>query len=221
MAASPQHSNSSRDRLGELFLDTLSGARSFFRLLKKKVLRRSDGHESHEGSALQTATLEEHVGLAGVAMPALPSTGKKGFYGRVALLAGVVILAIFASFLGLSQLANMRDQQSLRSDFRYTLANGTAPVSGLAQNQKLLTPGTPVALIQIPKLGVNAVVLEGTTSDVTVHGPGHRRDTVLPGQVGVSVIYGRQFSYGATFNGIGNLNEGDTITAVTGQGKSE
>lgn len=220
MATSPHNNNSSRDRLGEIFLDTLAGARSIFGVVTTRILRRQDPSSKHEGSALQSATLEEHVGFAGVAMPALPSDGKKGFYGRVALLAGVVILAFFTSFLGLSQLQNMRDQQSLRSEFRYTLANGTAPVSGLAPNQKLLTPGSPVALLHIPKLGINAVIVEGTSSDVTVRGPGHRRDTVLPGQVGVSVIYGRQFTYGATFNNIGSLEPGDTITAVTGQGES-
>jgi hypothetical protein len=37
---------------------------------------------------------------------------------------------------------------------------------------------------------VHEVIAEGTSSGVLAGGPGHRRDTVLPGQVGVSVVMG-------------------------------
>lgn len=175
---------------------------------------------SESASALKTTTLEEHVGLAGAAMPSLPAGSAKAFYGKLALIAGIVIFSFFATALLLSQLQSVRDQQVALQEFRYDLANGTAPVSALGPDNKILVPGTSVALINIPKLGVHSVVVEGTTSDITMHGPGHRRDTVLPGQIGVSVIYGREFAYGAVFNQIGSLVAGDEIKAVTGQGES-
>lgn len=217
----PTHSSNTsiRERIedGILYVQNWF-ARTSNKLRNRKNRTTETVEESN--SALKSTSLEEHVGLAGMAMPTLPQANKRSFYGRIALFSGIVIFAFFFSFLGLSQLQNARDQSALRADFRYTLANATAPVSGLAANNKLMAEGTPVAIIQIPKLGTDAVVVEGTTSDITTHGPGHRRDTVLPGQTGVSVIYGRQVAYGAVFNQIGALAAGDEIDTITGQGKS-
>ncbi len=50
-------------------------------------------------------------------------------------------------------------------------------------------------------------------------GPGHLRSTVLPGQAGISTIYGRQAAYGGSFGHLGDLRPGDAITVVTGQGR--
>ena len=41
--------------------------------------------------------------------------------------------------------------------------------------------GDPVALLTIPSIGLEQVVVEGTASGDTLVGPGHRRDTPLPG----------------------------------------
>jgi hypothetical protein len=51
-------------------------------------------------------------------------------------------------------------------------------------------------------------------------GPGHRRDTLLPGQAGVSVVYGRRAAYGGPFGDLGNLKPGDEIRTTTGQAVS-
>ena len=163
---------------------------------------------------------EEHVGLAAMAMPTLPRGGSRKLYGRMMVILAVVVASLFVALLGLSQVQNMRNQQVAFEGFRYELANGTAPVYAADQNSKLLAPGTPVALLKIPRIGVSAVVVEGTTSDITMLGPGHRRDTVLPGQEGVSVVYGRQFTYGSVFSQLSELKAGDKITVTTGQGES-
>ncbi|MEN9751521.1 MAG: hypothetical protein RLZZ600_568 [Actinomycetota bacterium] len=207
-------------------------------LLERVVTRRSRGRRSvaastaptlntvesgetiEATSALKTTTLEEHVGLAGAAMPTLPAGSAKSYYGRLAIVAGIVIFSFFITALGLSQLQNNRDQQVQLQEFRYSLANGTAPVSALGDNNKLLKTGASVAVLDVPKLSIHAVVVEGTASETTMRGPAHRRDTVMPGQVGVSVIFGRQFTYGAVFNGIETLVPGDEITMTTGQGVS-
>lgn len=169
---------------------------------------------------LDESGAEEHVGLAAMAMPALPRGGTRKLYGRMMVILAVVVASFFVSILGVSQLQNTRNQQVALEDFRFELANGTAPVYAADLNSKLLKPGTPVALIDIPRIGVNAVVVEGTTSEVTMLGPGHRRDTVLPGQEGVSVVYGRQFTYGSVFSQLSELKAGDKITVTTGQGIS-
>jgi sortase A len=46
-------------------------------------------------------------------------------------------------------------------------------------------------------------VVEGTASSDLLDGPGHLRSTVLPGQVGTSVVMGRAKTYGAPFGAIG------------------
>jgi hypothetical protein len=65
------------------------------------------------------------------------------------------------------------------------------------------------------------VIVEGTSSAETSKGIAHRRDTVLPGQAGVSVIMGRAAAYGGPFSAIAALSPGDAITVRTGQGQQE
>jgi sortase A len=101
---------------------------------------------------------------------------------------------------------------------RESLAKGETPVGQLDVNSELVVPGTPVALLQIPKLGISEVIGEGTTAAVLRSGPGHRRDSVMPGQVGTSVILGRQLGYGGPFQNLSALVAGDEINVTTGQG---
>ena len=133
----------------------------------------------------------------------------------------ILCLGFLANLLIVSQLVHARDQEVLYSDFRSELANAIAPVGQTDVNGALLRPGAPVAILEIPDLGMKEVVVEGTTSTVTQSGPGHKRDTVLPGQPGTSVIYGRQAAFGGPFGELEILQPGMTIVATTGQGPAE
>ena len=133
----------------------------------------------------------------------------------------ILCLGFLANLLIVSQLVHARDQEVLYSDFRSELANAIAPVGQTDVNGALLRPGAPVAILEIPDLGMREVVVEGTTSTVTQSGPGHKRDTVLPGQPGTSVIYGRQAAFGGPFGQLEILQPGMTIVATTGQGPAE
>lgn len=134
---------------------------------------------------------------------------------------GVLCLGFLANLLIVSQLIHARDQEVLYSDFRSDLANAIAPVGQTDINGALLQPGAAVAILEIPDLGMKEVVVEGTTSTVTQSGPGHKRDTVLPGQAGTSVVYGRQAAFGGPFGQLDVLQPGMTIVATTGQGPAE
>lgn len=116
--------------------------------------------------------------------------------------------------LVLGGLAQSRDQSVLYDMFRTQLAEATAPLG------PVVDPGAPVAVLTIPRLGVQQVVVEGTSSGDLVAGPGHRRDTVLPGQSGVSLIYGRASTYGAPFADVAALRVGDEMIAQTGQART-
>jgi sortase A len=104
-------------------------------------------------------------------------------------------------------------QVTLYSQLREDLAQQTAPLGGE------IAPGTPVTLLTARSIGVvDNVVVEGTASGDLMSGPGHKRDTVLPGQAGVSVVYGRAGLFGGPFGALASAKPGDEITAITGQG---
>ncbi|MGQ0630600.1 MAG: sortase [Sporichthyaceae bacterium] len=133
-----------------------------------------------------------------------------------------ILAALLFGFLAqvtvLGTLKHNRDQQVAYDDLRLRLAEGTAPV-GPVDGQPL-AKGIPIARISIPSVGVREVVLAGTTSEVLRSGIGHRRDTVLPGQSGLSVLMGRRMAYGGPFSQLGFLIRGDEIRIVTGQGEA-
>jgi hypothetical protein len=140
--------------------------------------------------------------------------------GTTLTLLGVMLSGFIADAALVSPLRYAREQIVQMEEFRTTLANGSAPVGQMDANGDLYPLGTPVAIMNIPALNMTAVVDEGSTSRVMLAAPGHRRDTVLPGQRGASVIYGRQSLYGGPFGGLAQLKAGNTIRVTTGQGKS-
>ncbi|MGE9807955.1 MULTISPECIES: sortase domain-containing protein [unclassified Janibacter] len=131
-----------------------------------------------------------------------------------ALMVGLVTVWFVLQLLFLGGISQGRAQDELYSQLREELAQAEAPVGGLIE------PGQPVALMSIPRLSLHQVVIEGTASGDTLAGPGHRRDTPLPGQAGVSLVYGRASTHGAPFRDIAQLKRGDKITVVTGVGEA-
>jgi len=140
--------------------------------------------------------------------------------GTVFVLVGLLLLGFVVQVVGVSQLRHSRDQSLLYDAFRYELADATAPVAQVDGEGDLYPMGTALAVLTIPEIGVNEVILEGTSSRTMLSGPGHRRDTALPGQAGSSVIMGRQAAYGGPFGSLASLKKGDRISTVTGQGEA-
>ncbi len=127
----------------------------------------------------------------------------------VAVLCGWFVLQLVV----LGGFQQSRAQYGLYADFRQALVAQTAPLGGT------IAAGTPVALLTVPTLGLQQAVVEGTSSGDLLAGPGHRMDTALPGQVGVSIVYGRASTYGAPFRSVPSLQPGDGIRVTTGQGE--
>jgi sortase A len=139
--------------------------------------------------------------------------------GQVLGIVAVLALSFLIELTVLGNLRHDRDQAQLTVEFRSELANAIAPVGPFDDANKVLAAGVPVALLEIPRFGLREVVVEGTSSGTLMSGPGHRRDTPLPGQVGTSVIVGRRATYGGPFGSINQLRRGDQITVTTGQGR--
>jgi sortase A len=124
---------------------------------------------------------------------------------------GIIAFLVYVLLLGALQFN--RAQDVAYDKIREQLAQATAPLGpgDLA--------GDPVAVLDIPGLDIRQVIKEGTTGSILQDGPGHRADTPLPGQAGVSVIYGRGLTFGAPFRSLPKLNAGTQFEVVTGQGK--
>jgi sortase A len=79
--------------------------------------------------------------------------------------------------------------------------------------------GEPLAIIEIPRIELSRVVVEGTTRGDLKKGPGHYAGTPFPGQPGNVGIAGHRTTYGAPFNRLDELAPGDEVILSTSQGR--
>lgn len=152
--------------------------------------------------------------------------------------AGGLILLFVAYQLWGTGLAEARSQRELKKEFERALA-ATAPASttttdtsaGPSPEATAVTTAPPdlapppvpagdaVAIIKIPKLGLEKTVVEGVTLDLLKKGPGHYPGTPMPGQPGNAAIAGHRTTYGAPFFRLNELEPGDPILVTTRQGR--
>lgn len=140
--------------------------------------------------------------------------------GTAATILGALMIGFLADAAVVGRLRHDRDRQTAYAALRYNLANGTTPTGALDTDGKPVAEGTPVALLEIGSIGLREVVRYGSTPADLMSGPGLRRDTVLPGQAGSSVIMGRRALYGGPFQYIDQLQPGLQFKVTTGQGAS-
>jgi sortase A len=132
----------------------------------------------------------------------------------VTTLATLSVLAVWVVLYALffSGLQESHDQHVMYSQLRQNLALATVPIGGV------ITPGTPIGLISAPSIKLHSVVVEGTSSQDLTKGPGHYPSSPLPGQAGISQIFGRSATFGSPFGSVDTLHAGAPITVTTGQG---
>jgi sortase A len=141
-----------------------------------------------------------------------PADGVVRGIGIAVTLLAVLMLGFAGYLYFLSGVQEARAQTGMYATLRGELGKGVAPVLSPP-------PGTPVALLSVPAIGLrNEVVVEGTSPENMTLGPGHLRDTPLPGESGISVLYGRRATFGAPFSRVPQLRPGDKIMVTTSQG---
>ena len=138
--------------------------------------------------------------------------------GTLKMLAATLVF-ILLNILLFSQVQYQVRQSRAYTDLRSAMAAATVPVSELDTDGYLVEDGTPLAYIEIPQISLHTVMVEGTTGHELMIGPGHQRNTVLPGQPGTSVIQGRAAGWGGPFSKIERLAPGDVFNVTTGQGE--
>jgi sortase A len=105
---------------------------------------------------------------------------------------------------------------------QYPTAADLAAISGVQGNteqaliladrfEPRLQEGHAIGRIQIDRIGLNIVVVQGTDTASLQKGPGHYKVTPIPGQPGTVAIAGHRTTYLAPFRHINDIQDGDEI----------
>ncbi len=141
------------------------------------------------------------IALLGIGMAAYPWAGDKyPFFYKIP----VEKLIEWSNFL--SDMQTNRLQDELEDKFA-----GLDALSG--------KEGEPLTRFEIPKFGVDTIVVNGTSPSALRAGAGHYPKTALPGQNGNVGIAGHRTTFGRPFNRIDQLEPGDKIILTTPIGR--
>ncbi|MEX2203026.1 MAG: sortase [Actinomycetota bacterium] len=104
-------------------------------------------------------------------------------------------------------------QNDLRPAFEERIASRPAAE---APPRTVNVPGSAVAILRIPKIELNYVVVEGTDTESLKKGPGHYPWTSYPWEeTGRVAIAGHRTTYGAPFWSLDEMKPGDRIVLAT------
>lgn len=135
---------------------------------------------------------------------------RRGFSLLSALLAvvGVGMLAYpFATNLYQSRLQDRLEDEFESDDLREKYAAGS------------LGEGDALTRLRMPTIGVDVVVVEGTSASALRAGAGHYPATPLPGEAGNVAIAGHRTTYGRPFHSTDKIMPGDEIVLETPVGR--
>ena len=122
---------------------------------------------------------------------------------------GLLIAAV--ALLGYPFYTNLY-QTRKQGQLRHQIAS---PELKQAYRNRSLQVGDALTRIKIPKIGVDVVVVEGTSASALRAGAGHYPQTPLPCEEGNVGIAGHRTTYGKPFANIDQLGPGDTIILET------
>jgi sortase A len=155
--------------------------------------------------------------------------------GRMLVTVGLLILLFVAYQLWGTGIFTDRAQSDLRHQFRQELQDNptvtstsstsapprstapttTAPRSTVPKVVQVVQEGGPVGRIRIPKIGVDQIVVQGTSRPDLAKGPGHYPATPMPGQIGNAAIAGHRTTHAKPFYNLNELKPGDDIIVDT------
>jgi sortase A len=103
--------------------------------------------------------------------------------------------------------------ESLQTEYRTELPRiNTKPTIPHAPVAGTPAAGNPIGVIEIPRLGLSSVVLEGDETAALMLGVGHLSDTPLPWRGGNSVFAAHRDTF---FRGLGGIRKDDVIRFKT------
>lgn len=125
--------------------------------------------------------------------------------------ASALLIVIAVALLGYPFYSNFVHNQ-LQSRLRHQLASPQLKDAYLNHRLKV---GDSLTRLRIPTLGVDVVVVEGTSADALRAGAGHYPGYPLPCDLGNVPIAGHRTTYGKPFANVDQLNVGDQIILDT------
>jgi sortase A len=81
--------------------------------------------------------------------------------------------------------------------------------------RSVLREGALVGRLEVPRLGMSVMVLEGVSADTLRVAAGHVPETALPGNAGNTAIAAHRDTF---FRGLGDIREGDGVVVTTPAG---
>lgn len=138
--------------------------------------------------------------------------------GVLCILGALAISAGLAWQLwGTGLVVTRRAQADLRARLEPRIGTRTPAEAG--RDRRVHVPGQGIAILRIPRIDLDVVVVEGTDAASLAKGPGHYPDTAYPwqdhGRVGIA---GHRTTYGAPFWSLDRLRPGDRIVLATEYG---
>lgn len=161
--------------------------------------------------------------------PPPPEGGRRARRGRALRILGILLIlgavAVGGYVLWLlwgTGITTRAAQSDLRPKIERAIANRPAEIEAepaAAPEPVVRLPGSAIAIIKIPSIDVDYVVVDGTDTESLKKGPGHYLGTAYPwedqGRVGIA---GHRTTYGAPFWSLNEVREGDTIVLETEYG---
>ncbi len=142
------------------------------------------------------------------------------FCAAVMMTSGVLLLADailtvawqepISAVIALSQQSNLEDELEAQASPAGGGKLTDAKLEGLAERYER-EAGEAWGRIELPTLGRDYVVVEGTDEAPLRKGPGHYSETPAPGHGGTVAIAGHRTTYLAPFRTIDQLEQGDEI----------
>jgi len=115
----------------------------------------------------------------------------------------------------LSSQYKKRDE-SFRPTVRVNVRDPAAAAAAIAKEARAyrasLHVGDAIGRLQIGRIGLNMVVVQGTDDATLKKGPGHYLTTTLPGEGGLIYVAGHRTTYLAPFSHINDIRNGDFMT---------
>ncbi len=159
-----------------------------------------------------------------------------GGVGKALIATGLLMFGFVAYQLWGTGIETARAQTSLENEFEELLAAPVPPATTEAPADTVpvptepevvasdplppdLTEGDAIARIELPRIGVDKIVVAGVEKDDLKKGPGHYPETPLPGQLGNSAIAGHRTTYGQPFFDVDQMENGDEIIVTTLAGR--
>ncbi|MGZ4735339.1 MAG: sortase [Acidimicrobiia bacterium] len=120
----------------------------------------------------------------------------------------IVLLGVLAAVLTVAVFTGPVERIWYRNRQHQLASDMNTPRKGVAA-------GAAIAVVQVPRLGVNVVIVEGDNPERLRGGPGHRVGTARPGTRGNSVVVGHRSAWGGPFGALSKIRRGDLIAVQT------